>query len=118
MTKTDAKVDAWFEDCDLPVKDALVRVRQIIRAADPRVEECIKWRMPTFTFKGNIVSFNPAKEFVSLMFHSGAEIPGDHPRLKGDAKRGRTMRFQDLDEVEEGKEDLEAVIRAWCAWKE
>jgi hypothetical protein len=35
-------------------------------------------------FNGNIASFNPAKNFVSLLFHRGAEIPGDHPRLEGD----------------------------------
>jgi hypothetical protein len=43
-------------------------------------------------------------------FHCGAEIPGDHPRLEGDGRLARTMRFADV-------EALEAVIRAWCDWK-
>jgi hypothetical protein len=51
------------------------------------------------------------------MFHRGAEIPGDHPRLEGEGKLVRTMRFADLDELEAGRTDLEAAVRAWCDWK-
>jgi hypothetical protein len=48
------------------------------------------------------------------MFHRGAEIPGDHPRLEGDGRLARTMRFSDLEQLEAGRADLEAAIRAWC----
>ena len=58
-----------------------------------------------------------AKSVVSIMFHRGAEIPGEHPRLAGDGKLVRTMRFADEGELEAGRADLEAVIRAWCDWK-
>jgi hypothetical protein len=27
------------------------------------------------------------------------------------------MRFADLDQLEAGRADLEAAIRAWCEWK-
>jgi hypothetical protein len=62
-------------------------------------------------------SFNPSKKLVSIMFHRGAEIPGEHPRLEGDGPLVRTMRFADLDELEAGRGDLEAAVRAWCEWK-
>jgi hypothetical protein len=74
-------------------------------------------RRPSFAYRGNIVSFNPSKHVVSLMFHRGAEIPGTHPRLEGDGRLARTMRFSDLDQLEAGRADLEAVIRARCHWK-
>ena len=51
---------------------------------------------------------------VSLLFHRGAEIPGDFPRLEGDGRLARVMRFADIGEVEEGADELQAVIRAWC----
>jgi hypothetical protein len=51
------------------------------------------------------------------MFHRGAEIPGKHPRLEGDGKLVRTMRFAELTEVEKGRKDLERAVRAWCDWK-
>ena len=76
-----------------------------------------KWKTPTFAYRGNIASFNPSKHLLSIMFHRGAEIPGEHPRLEGDGKLVRTMRFAGPDELEAGKADLEAAVRAWCDWK-
>ena len=79
-----SEVDHWFEDLDHPLADALQRARQLILGADDRVTETIKWSTPTFAYKGNILSFNPSKTAISLMFHRGAEIPGHHPRLEGE----------------------------------
>ena len=117
MMNRNPEVDRWLDERDHPLEDALRRVREIILSADERVTESIKWRTPTFSFEGNIVSLAPAKKMVSLMFHRGAEIPGKHPRLEGDAKLVRTMHFADLNDVEKGRRDLERVIRAWCDWK-
>jgi hypothetical protein len=107
------EVDTWFVTTKPVQEEAMQRVRQIILATDPRVEETIKWSTPTFMYNGNIASFNPAKNFVSLLFHRGAEIPGDHPRLEGAGKLARTMRFADVDDVDAAAADLEAIIRAW-----
>jgi hypothetical protein len=111
---TSAEVDDWFAARAHPLTDAMQRVRRLILEADPRVTESIKWKTPTFAYRGNIASFNPAKNLVSLLFHRGAEIPGDFPRLEGDGRLARVMRFADLDEVEQGADELQSVIRAWC----
>ncbi len=116
--RTNPEVDAWFQARSHPLEGAMQRAREIILGADPRIEESIKWQTPTFAYQGNIASFNPAKNLVSLLFHRGAEIPGDHARLEGDGKLARVMRFADLGEVEAGREDLQAVIRAWCELKD
>lgn len=110
-------VDAWFEEKQHPLEEAMQLVRQTILDADARVEESIKWKTPTFSFQGNIVSFNPAKNFVSLLFHRGAEIPGLHPSLEGDGRLARTMRFADIDDVAARNGELTEVVRAWCNWK-
>jgi hypothetical protein len=111
---TSPEVDAWFAERQHPLTDAMQLARRLILEADPRVTESIKWKTPTFDFRGNIVSFNPSKKFVSLLFHRGAEIPGDFPRLEGDGRLVRTMRFADVGEVEQAADELQAVIRAWC----
>lgn len=112
------EVDAWFAKYDHPLKDAMLRVRQIILAADKRMDECIRWSSPTFTFEGNLASFNPrTKKHVSLMFHTGAQIPGKHPRLQGGGDNARYMTFVDIAEVESSRKDLQAVVRAWCELK-
>jgi hypothetical protein len=108
------EVDAWFAERQHPLTDAMQLARQLILEADARVTESIKWKTPTFDFRGNIVSFNPSKKLVSLLFHRGAEIPGDFPRLEGDGRLVRTMRFADVGEVEQAADELQAVIRAWC----
>jgi hypothetical protein len=111
------EVDRWFDAADHSLDVMMRRARDIILGADSRVTESIKWKTPTFAYRGNIASFNPSKHLLSIMFHRGSEIPGTHPRLEGDGKLVRTMRFADLDELEAGRADLEAVVRAWCDWK-
>jgi hypothetical protein len=111
------EVDRWLDESAHPLEATMRRARDIILGADDRVTESIKWKTPTFAYESNIASFNPSKNLVSIMFHRGAEIPGEHPRLEGDGKLVRTMRFADLDELEAGRSDLEAAIRAWCDWK-
>ena len=117
MNRND-EVDGWFADLEHTHKDAMLRVRDIVLNADPRMTESVKWSTPTFSFGGNLASFQPrAKKFVSLMFHHGSEIPGDHPSLEGDAALARVMRFDDLDDVDARAKGLEAVVRAWCDLK-
>jgi hypothetical protein len=112
------EVDVWFEKRGHPLEDAMQAVRDLTLAADPRIVESIKWSTPTFSYKGNIFSFNPAKNFVSLLFHTGAKIPGEHDGLQGDGDTARVMRFADLAEVQRRSGELTAVLQAWCRWKD
>lgn len=108
------EVDAWFDDYEHPAKDAMLGVREII-LRDERITETIKWKSPTFMYRGNMASFNPrTKAHVSLMFHTGASIPGDHPRLEGGGETARYMKFADRAEVEAASDDIAAVVAAWC----
>ena len=90
------------------------RVREII-LSDERMTETIKWKSPTFMYLGNMASFNPrTKAHVSLMFHTGASIPGNHPRLEGGGDTARYMKFADIDDVEATRDALLAIVDAWC----
>ena len=114
-----AAVDAWFEAYDNPQRENVMRVREIVLAADPRITESIKWKAPTFEYKGNIASFFPkAKKHVSLMFHQGAKIPGEHPLLTGDGETSRTAKFVDREAIEASADALQATVQAWCDWKD
>jgi len=113
-TKRNSDVDRWFDACDNPLKDAMLKIRRII-LKDERMTETIKWKTPTFVYRGNMASFNPrAKNHVSLLFHTGASIPGDHPRLTGGGDTARYMQFADLDDVEAATGQIRAVTQAWC----
>jgi hypothetical protein len=113
------EVDAWFERYDNPMKDVVQRVREIVLEADPRVDECIKWQAPTFTYKGNLASFYPkSRQHASLMFHLGAKIPGTYPRLEGTGDTSRVIKLADLAEADAARAELESIVRAWCAWRD
>jgi hypothetical protein len=108
------EVDEWFAEYEHAAKDAMLAVRDII-LADDRVSETIKWKSPTFMYEGNMASFNPrTKAHVSLMFHTGASIPGNHPRLEGAGDTARYMKFTDLADVKSARGDIEAIVAAWC----
>ena len=97
----------------------MLRVRDIVLAADSRVEECIKWKTPTFTYEGNIASFNPnTKRHVSLMFHTGAKIPGSFGRLEGTGNTARYLKIADDADAKSAAKELTRIIAAWCTMKD
>jgi hypothetical protein len=113
------EVGAWFERYDNPMKPVVQRIRDIVLAADPRVDEVIKWQAPTFIYKGNIASFYPkSRQHASLMFHLGAKIPGSHPRLEGTGDTSRVFKVTDLDDAEVARPELESIVRSWCDWRD
>ena len=112
-------VDAWMAKYDNPQKPLLEAVRQTVLKADKRLAETIKWQAPTFTYKGNLASFFPkSKAQVSLMFHAGAQIPGDFPSLEGSGDAGRVMKFTDAGDLKAKTPELKRLVKAWCDWKD
>jgi hypothetical protein len=62
-------VDRWLDQADHPLDAMLRRARDIILGADGRVTESIKWKTPTFAYRGDIASVNPSKHLLSILFH-------------------------------------------------
>jgi len=112
-------VDQYMDVLENPMKPLWAEIREIILAADVKMEEGIKWGAPTFMYKGNMATFNPrAKKFVNLTFHTGAEIDDPYGVLEGDAKEARVFRAVDSKELAEKKAGLEALVRNWIALKD
>jgi uncharacterized protein YdhG (YjbR/CyaY superfamily) len=112
-------VDAWFARYENPMKNVVQKIRELVLGADARIEECIKWQAPTFTYRGNLASFFPkSKKHASLMFHVGAKIPGKHPRLEGTGGTSRVMKLASVAEANAAKGDIARLVRAWCDWRD
>ena len=108
-------VDDWMAKYDNPQKPLVEAVRRAVLAADKRMDETIKWQAPTFTYKGNLASFYPkSKAHVSLMFHTGAKIPGDFPSLEGTGDTSRVMKFLDAADLKKKTPELKRLVKAWC----
>jgi uncharacterized protein YdhG (YjbR/CyaY superfamily) len=59
-------VDEYIAGFPDDVQEILEKMRLTIREAAPDAEETIKYQMPTFTLKGNLVSFAAYKKHIGL----------------------------------------------------
>jgi hypothetical protein len=119
MMNKNPKVDQYMRDLDNPLKDIWEEIREIILGVDPKMEEDIKWKSPTFIYKGNLASFNPrAKKHANLMFHHGALIDDPDGVLEGDGKQARTFRAYSSKDLAGKKAGLEQVVQNWIKLKD
>lgn len=68
-------IDEYIEGFPRDVHEILEKIRVTIRKAAPEAEETIKYGMPTFTLKGNLVYFAAFKKHI-----------GFYPPAAGNAK--------------------------------
>jgi hypothetical protein len=86
--------------------ETLRRMRELIKAADPEVEEDIKWvkatspGTPTWSHDGIICTGEPYKAVVKLTFAKGASLP-DPKHLFNASLEGNTRRAIDIREGEQ-----------------
>lgn len=59
-------MDEYIAAFPVDIQVILMKIRTIIREAAPGAEETIKYRIPTFTFHGNLVHFAAFKSHISL----------------------------------------------------
>lgn len=59
-------IDEYIAGFPENVRELLEKLRATIRDAAPDAEEAIKYRMPTFTLKGNLVHFAAFKNHIGF----------------------------------------------------
>jgi len=59
-------IDEYIADFAPDIQEILEKIRLIIREAAPDAEETVKYRMPTFTLKGNLVHFAAFKKHIGF----------------------------------------------------
>jgi hypothetical protein len=96
--------------------EMLARIRQLIRAADPKIEEEWKWRgTPVWSHDGGVCTGESYKQVVKLTFFRGASINDPH-KLFNASLDGNTRRAIDLHEGEKISEGaFKQLIRAAVA---
>jgi hypothetical protein len=81
--------------------DTLARVRELIKEADPEVEETWKWRgVPVWEHDGIICTGETYKKVVKLTFAKGASLE-DPKGLFNSSLEGNTRRAIDIHEDDE-----------------
>jgi uncharacterized protein YdeI (YjbR/CyaY-like superfamily) len=107
-----------------PLKPEIERLREIILSSNDKLTEQIKWNAPSFCINGDdriTFKIQPPKN-VQLIFHRGAKVRSDvesfsfedpSGMIKWATKDRGVITFQNMQEIEGRKSDLEAVIDKW-----
>ena len=109
-----AEVDAFMAQLEHPYKAEVQVVRDIIKAVHPGITEQVKWKAPSFSYKGYMVTFNLwAQQHVHLVFHNGAILNHDSGLLEGNYPDRRMVYFTSRADIDAKKATLETLIREW-----
>jgi hypothetical protein len=112
-----AAVAALMAGLTHPRKAEVEALRKIIKSANPKLNERVKWNAPSYFYKADFASFNLHQEaFVQLiiLFPHGL-IADDSGLLLGDWKDRREARFQDMKDVKAKAAALTRVVNQWVA---
>ena len=115
-------VEAFLATLDSPSKPALLAARKVIRGADARIAEGIKWNAPSFRTSDWFATFNlRAKQGVQLILHRGAKvradamgaIPDPEGLLKWLGPDRALLQLGDAGEIDARRGAIEALMRHW-----
>ena len=100
----DPGVDAYIDGLPAWQREICSRVRDLVHAADPDVEETIKRTVrPYFVLDGNICALLAAKDHVNVFLYDGAIVPDPHGIITAghDNKTARTVAFGRDEKIDE-----------------
>ena len=112
VSRTD-KVDEFLENLSHPFKAEVEALRSIIKGVNKDINEEIKWKAPSFNFKGEyLVTFNLWEEKrIHLVFHNPQISKVKSKLLEGDYKDRRMAYFSDMKDVKAKKSLLEKALK-------
>jgi uncharacterized protein YdhG (YjbR/CyaY superfamily) len=114
-TKMDSteQVDEFMEKLDHPFKAEVQMIREIIKNVNNDITEQIKWKAPSFSYKGEyLVTFNLwEKQKIHLVFHNPVISKVKSNLLEGDYDHRRMAYFSDEHEIQVKKKALEKVLK-------
>ena len=112
VSRTDA-VDEFLENLSHPLKVEIEAVRFIIKGVNKDINEEIKWRAPSFNYKGEyLVTFNLWEEKrIHLVFHNPQISKVKSKLLEGEYKERRMAYFADMKDIKVKKPMLEKALK-------
>ena len=98
MGKKDPRVDAYIAKAQPFARPILRKLRTLAHRADPKMEETVKWGMPSFTHDGIVCIMAAFKRHCALVFWKGKLILDPRGRRvdKGMGHFGRIKSVKDL----------------------
>jgi len=112
VSRTD-KVDEFLRELNHPLTAEVDAVRSIIMGVNKDINEEIKWKAPSFNYKGEyLVTFNlwEAKR-IHLVFHNPMISKVQSKLLEGNYKNRRMAYFTDMKDIKTKRPALEKVLK-------
>lgn len=125
LSNLNSEVTTFLDELKHPFRKEIEQLRLYILSADKRLTENIKWNGPNYCVGDEdriTMRIQPPKKQVQLIFHRGAkkqEQPADKliankSKLLTWKENDRTIiTFKSLQEMEESKEELTAIVQEW-----
>lgn len=95
------EVEDYMEQFDAPLRDILVRLRQLIYEVVPEATEEIKWRVPTFSLQKTVCYIAGFKHHVTFAFYDGKMLQDPDGLLQGTGRHMKYMKFKSLQDLDE-----------------
>jgi len=107
------KVDEFLRELNHPLKSEIEAVRAIIKGVDKDINEEVKWKAPSFNYKGEyLVTFNLRDtKRIHLVFHNPKIPEVKSELLEGDYKDRRMMYLADMKDIKAKKAELEKILK-------
>jgi len=112
ISRTD-KVDEFLENLSHTLKAEVEAIRSIIKSVNKNIVEEIKWKAPSFSYKGEyLVTFNLREERrVHLVFHNPQISNVKSNILEGEFKDRRMAYFTDMKDIKTKRPVLEKALK-------
>ena len=100
VSRTD-KVDAFLRELNHPLTAEIEAVRSIIKGVNKDIAEEVKWKAPSFNYKGEyLVTFNLRDmKRIHLVFHNPMIAKVKSDLLEGDYKDRRMTYFTNMQDI-------------------
>lgn len=112
VSRTD-KVDEFLRELNHPLTAEIEAVRSIIKGVNKDIAEEVKWKAPSFNYKGEyLVTFNLWEtKRIHLVFHNPLIPQVKSKILEGDYKDRRMAYFADMQDIKTKKPLLEKTLK-------
>ncbi len=112
VSRTDV-VDKFLLGFSHPLKAEIEALRSIIKSVDKNINEEIKWKAPSFNYKGEyLVTFNLWEtKKIHLVFHNPMIAKVKSKLLEGNYEHRRMMYFADIKDIRAKQKELIKVLK-------
>lgn len=112
VSRTD-KVDEFLRELSHPLMAEVEALRSIIKGVDKDIAEEVKWKAPSFNFKGEyLVTFNLRDtKRIHLVFHNPHIAKVKSELLEGEYVDRRMMYLADMRDIKKKKAMLEKILK-------